>query len=203
MAEAKQIPTVKEEKPIEKQSALIFSDPAGNADKSCFFITPIGEDNSLTRRETDGIFVASVLPALEKCGIKEKNVNVSHKICASGRIDKQIMMHLFGDDLVIANLTEQNPNVMYELAIRHFTGKPVILIARKGTPYPFDVHNERTISFVNDIMGSKDLIIEIEKEIRALDNYKADNIIYESVKEDKIKEAISATKNYTIPSETK
>lgn len=34
---------------------------------------------------------------------------------------------------------------MYELALSHCTGKPVIMIAREGTELPFDIGAQRTI----------------------------------------------------------
>jgi len=44
-------------------------------------------------------------------------------------------------DLVIADLTENNPNVLFELGLRIAEDKPVALIRSKGTPAIFDVDN--------------------------------------------------------------
>lgn len=50
------------------------------------------------------------------------------------------------DPLVIADLTGRNPNVFYELAIRHAIRKPFIQIIHKGERIPFDVAGTRTIN---------------------------------------------------------
>ena len=49
------------------------------------------------------------------------------------------------DELVIADLSEHNPNVYYELAIRHAVRKPFIHIIQVGDKLPFDVQGMRII----------------------------------------------------------
>ena len=49
------------------------------------------------------------------------------------------MRDLQAADLVVADLTEANPNVYYELALRHATAKPFIHLARDRTKLPFDL----------------------------------------------------------------
>lgn len=44
-------------------------------------------------------------------------------------------------DLVIADLTDHNPNVLFELGIRMAKDKPVALIKASGTGRIFDVDN--------------------------------------------------------------
>lgn len=86
----------------------------------------------------------------------------------TGSITKQVMEEIYKSDLIIANLTNRNPNVMYELAFRHCLGKPVIQIAEDGTDLPFDIGTERTIPYVNDSKGVLELIekiIKFENEI--------------------------------------
>jgi hypothetical protein len=146
------------------------------APKTCFVVTPIGDDLSATRRSTDGILTAAIRPVLTEQGF---SVTAAHEIAASGSITNQIITRLLDDDLVIANLTELNPNVMYELAVRHAAHKPVITIAKEGTRLPFDVSPERTIFFTEDFMGLESLKIALSAAVQAsvLEN-EPDNPIY-------------------------
>jgi hypothetical protein len=121
-----------------------------DARKTCFVITPIGSAASPTRRSTDGLLAAAIRPVLEDLGY---DVVAAHEIAASGSITVQVIQQLIDADLVVANLTELNPNVMYELAMRHAMRKPVVSIAREGTPLPFDLAPERTIFFEEDYAG--------------------------------------------------
>jgi hypothetical protein len=49
--------------------------------------------------------------------------------------------------VLIADCTNRNPNVFYELGIAHTLGKPVILIAQSKDDIPFDVQYIRTILY--------------------------------------------------------
>jgi hypothetical protein len=62
-----------------------------------------------------------------------------------GIITSQVIQHVVNDALVIADLTERNPNVFYELAIRHALRKPLVQLIKKGEAIPFDVAGTRTI----------------------------------------------------------
>ena len=69
----------------------------------------------------------------------------SDAISESGYITTQIIKHLVEDALVIADLSGRNPNVFYELAIRHAKDKPVILMCQEGEDIPFDNAGLRVI----------------------------------------------------------
>ncbi len=56
-------------------------------------------------------------------------------------IQSTIVNRLLDDDLVIADLTEHNPNVLFELGMRMAFDKPTVLIKAKGTRAIFDVDN--------------------------------------------------------------
>lgn len=132
--------------------------------KKCFIVTPIGNVDDPIRRHIDGIINASIKPALEE----KYEIFVAHEITKIGSINKQVIEHIFKSDLVIANLTNKNPNVMYELAFRHCLGKPVIQIMEEGTILPFDIGTERTIPYKNDSLGAlelRDAIINFETAI--------------------------------------
>lgn len=132
--------------------------------KVCFVITPIGDDSSNIRRHIDGIIDQAIEPAI---GDKYE-IEVAHRKYEVGSINDRVIKSVIEADLVIANLTTTNPNVMYELAIRHSFGKPVIVIAEEQTKLPFDVVVENTIFYRNDPTGANELkqkLIEFEKSI--------------------------------------
>ena len=89
---------------------------------------------------------------------------VAHKISEPGSITKQVISEIYDSKLVIANLTNRNPNVMYELALRHAIGKPAIMIAEKGTLLPADIITQRTIFYQNDAKGVLELRDELKKD---------------------------------------
>ena len=65
---------------------------------------------------------------------------------------------------VHGDLTEERPNVYYELGLAHGLTKPVICVAREGTKLHFDVYGLKTLFF-----GSyRSLEEQLEKEVRAM-----------------------------------
>ena len=144
-----------------------------NKDK-CFIITPIGDDTDPIRRHIEGIIDAALRPALED----KYDLVVAHRICEPGSITKQIITEIYSAKLVVANLTNRNPNVMYELAFRHSLGKPVIMIAEKGTPLPSDIVMERTIFYQNDARGVIELRESIAAAEKEIDYDKTESPIY-------------------------
>ena len=133
-------------------------------EKKCFIITPIGNENSEIRRHIDGIIDAAIKPVIEdEYGYK---TDVAHRIDAPGNISKQVILEVYNCDLAIANLTGNNPNVMYELALRHCFGKPTIIIADSTTKLPADIIGERSIFYINDAQG----VIDLRKKLSSMVN---------------------------------
>ncbi|MBE5106469.1 hypothetical protein IGI01_14575 [Bacillus thuringiensis] len=164
-----------------------------NKDKTCFIITPIGDDQSDIRRAADGVIDAVITPELLKIGFSEENIKVAHRMANPGSINQQVIECILESDLAIANLTTLNPNVMYELAIRHAVRKPVIQLIQKGTKkLPFDIVEERTIFYENDMSG----VTELSRDLRAmlpfaLVDKEPDNPIYRVAKQKEIMKKIT------------
>lgn len=120
----------------------------------CFVIAPIGDSGSDNRQRTENLKEYVIKPVLE--GEIGLDVEIAHDIDEPGNINRQVMEKLFNAELVVADLTGHNPNVMYELAIRHATGEPVVTIARKGTTPPFDIGPQRTKFYELEFGGAED-----------------------------------------------
>ena len=158
--------------------------------KNCFIITPIGSDNSETRRKTDGIIKAVLEPVLSDLSF---NCIVAHQITESGSITRQVIKHLLEDELVVANLTGLNPNVMYELAVRHAKRSPVVVIAESGPILPFDIATERVIFYENDMAGVEELKPRLKKLIlNSIDKEEPDNPIYRVITDQTVLKNIEA-----------
>lgn len=62
-----------------------------------------------------------------------------------GMIGKQLIEHILKAPIVIADLSFHNPNVFYEICLRHTTRQPIVQIIRAADTIPFDVNQYRTI----------------------------------------------------------
>ena len=140
---------------------------ADNSEKICFVIAPIGESGSDIRKRSDQVLEHLIRPAVESCGYKAVRAD---EIAEPGIITNQIIRHVVDDPLVIADLTGQNANVFYELAIRHYIGKPLVQIINNVEDIPFDVGSMRTI-VVNhqDLDSVEKAKTEIQKQIQYLE----------------------------------
>ena len=128
--------------PAPSSGSLITSGDA-HFEATAFYITPIGEAGSEQRDHSD-LFLGSIVePALETLKLK---VIRADQIDRPGVITKQVIEYLFKSRLVIADLSYHNPNVFYELAIRHMLRKPVVQLMRGVDKIPFDVNQVRTIT---------------------------------------------------------
>jgi hypothetical protein len=135
--------------------------------KSCFIISPIGEENSEIRARADEVLEFIIMPVVREQ--LHYDVKRSDMIANPGLITNQVIQHIANDDLVIADLTGHNPNVYYELAIRHAVRKPLVQIILKGEVLPFDVKVMRTIQYDLTLPGVKAAKATLLGQIEAIE----------------------------------
>jgi hypothetical protein len=121
-------------------------------------LAPIGSPENQTYTDATQVFGTVIQPACSVFGIIPVR---SSDIRTPGEIPDQVYRALREWELVIADLTEANPNVMYELALRHVTGLCTIAIAEYKR-LPFDVGHIRTEQFVRSeagLLAGRELLI--------------------------------------------
>jgi len=73
-----------------------------------------------------------------------------------GSIITQIFDSLNSAEVVIADLTDRNANVFYELGVRHTLRDATILIAQRLEDVPFDLRQQAIIVYDWKISGNRD-----------------------------------------------
>jgi hypothetical protein len=131
----------------------------------CFVICPIGEVDSETRKNSDDVFEFIIREGLSPLGY---TVDRADMIAESGLITSQIIERIVSCDLVVADLTDHNANVFYELAIRHIVGKPFIHLIKAGQKIPFDVAASRTIVYSLDLVGARKASLEVRHQAQSV-----------------------------------
>ena len=136
-------------------------------EKVCFVIAPIGGRGSPSRHRSDQILRHIIKPVAELFGYRLVRADL---ISEPGMITDQIINYLIEAELVVADLTERNPNVFYELAVRHAVRKPVISMIGVGESIPFDVNQSRTLQVDHHDLDSVDECKRgLEEQIRSLE----------------------------------
>lgn len=93
----------------------------------------------------DKIYLDLIRPALEEEGFDVFRADQELK---AGEIRTDMFQELLLADLVIVDLTIDNPNVWYELGVRHaLRARGVVIIKSKRENMPFDVYTDRKLSY--------------------------------------------------------
>jgi hypothetical protein len=132
-------------------------------DRTCFVIGPIGGAFSKERRDADWLLEDIIKPVASS---EPFNLDVirSDRISVPGDINVQVINYVIDSRIVIADLSGGNPNVFYELALRHMSNAPVIHMIPKGTVPPFDISTFRCIKFSFDTVDERDVARKMLKE---------------------------------------
>lgn len=119
------------------ESGIQLKPGASKWDAICFYISPIGDEGSEARKHSDLFLSILVEPALKELGLE---VVRADKIAEPGMITTHVLEHIKHSRLVVADLSLLNPNVFYEMALRHSVKLPIVQIIRKADKLPFDVN---------------------------------------------------------------
>ena len=112
--------------------------------RTAFVISPIGNPGSESQRKANLALNFIFRKAFDE---GEWNVHRADDGDTPDSIGQHVIKSIVNADLVIADLTDHNPNVFYELAVAHGYRKPVVHMITTGQKIPFDLTDQRTISY--------------------------------------------------------
>ncbi|MEX2531419.1 MAG: nucleoside 2-deoxyribosyltransferase [Gemmatimonadota bacterium] len=110
--------------------------------------------------EFDDVYKLAIKPACEAAGAYCERVDEQ---MFEESILQRIYNQLAKADVVIADLSERNPNVFYETGYAHALGKPVILLTRSASDIPFDLKHHHHIIYGSSLSHLRD---ELEIRVR-------------------------------------
>lgn len=143
--------------------------------KTCFVVSPIGAEGSEIKINADRLFKYIISPVCESCGFEPVRVD---KINDSGSITQTIIDKLLSSELVIADITGQNPNVFYEMGYRKCTNKPIIHLRKKGEFIPFGINTLRTFEYdLTDLDNVEETKKRLEQTIATCSFESQDDIL--------------------------
>ncbi|MXV20131.1 hypothetical protein [Deinococcus xianganensis] len=135
--------------------------------KRAFVIMPFGA-------KFDTVYQKIISPPLQEAGYQ---VDRADSLSDRSNIIKKIIKGMNRADIIIADLTDNNPNVFYELGICHAMNKKVIMITQNIDVMPFDLKQYVLESYTKDI----DDVDKFHKSLQSLlQSISEDNIIFEN-----------------------
>jgi hypothetical protein len=132
--------------------------------KLCFVIMPFNEK------------LNPIYDTIIKVVLKDLKYNPlrADEIFKSKPIIDDIWLNIKKSKFLIADLTERNANVFYELGLAHALSKEVILLTQNLSDIPFDLRHYRIIVYKDSISGAdnlkavlKDFIIELNSNLKS------------------------------------
>jgi hypothetical protein len=153
------------------------SNPENSTPQSrlCFVIMPFSATQSCTEKRWTSIFENLIRPAVENAGL---NYVCRRSTARRGNIVAAIIEALRDAYVVIADLTDQNPNVFYELGVRHTLTNRTVLLAQDQKfipfdlrPYAYHVYDWRTAKGKQQFATKlRELLIDVDKSPDRADN---------------------------------
>jgi hypothetical protein len=133
--------------------------------KTCFVVMAIGEQSfegtTFTSASLKSKYDDLIKEAIHKARPSLEVVRAD-EVSLPGTITTDIITRLMHSDYVVADVTFPNPNVFYELGLRHACRTGTIIIRDKAGPrVPFDIAHLRYVEYENTTAGLKALSIQL------------------------------------------
>lgn len=131
--------------------------------KNSFVIMPFGK--SETEKSVSKAIFAKIASVAAKKGLLCRRAD---DVLKPGNVIKEVVRDCHSADIVIADLTDQNPNVFYELGVRHSLRAGTILITQKVESVPFDLRGSRLIQYGTSFVDMDAFLNDLEQALDQL-----------------------------------
>jgi len=136
-------------------AALPTSDRFEELEKTCFIIMPFGKKDVGGREvDFDAIYKEIFEPAItavktpENAALIPKRTDVD---AFSGSINQEMFEYIMYSRLAFADISGFNPNVFYEIGVRHSAQESgTVLFRQTGHPIPFDITTIKIFEYAHE-----------------------------------------------------
>ncbi|HEV2259713.1 MAG TPA: tetratricopeptide repeat protein [Streptosporangiaceae bacterium] len=142
---------------------------------------PFGGEDEERQKHFLGVYQTILAAAAQRAGYVPKRSDLGG---GPGNITGGIILDLLNADVVIADLTGGNANVLFELGIRHvFRKNGTVHVVDSTRQIPFDIQQYRAIKYTTDLADIPDVIDRIVDSIKQREEQVglSDNPVHDTV----------------------
>ena len=116
-------------------------------------------------------FKADMLPVYEDhikptCASMGLTVRRADDFFTANAVIQDVWKAIVSARFIVADCTDRNPNVFYEIGLAHTIGKPTILITQKSEDVPFDLRHLRYISYQLTPRGMREFETKFKETVQ-------------------------------------
>lgn len=118
------------------------------ASNDCFIIMPIADPDGYDKGHFKKVYEDLFRVACDKSGFHAIRAD---EVQQTNLIHLDILQKLIASPMAICDLSNRNPNVLFELGLRQAFDKPTVLVQECGTPKIFDISPLRYTEYRKDL----------------------------------------------------
>jgi hypothetical protein len=136
----------------------------GDNSPTCGVIMPISSTSNQTEQHWSDV-QKLLHRAISEAEFSPVNVWTNE---LTDRVSERIVGNIYSHDIVVADISDLNPNVMLELGLRLASKKPTIVVVNSGGTIPFDIRDFHAIHYPADlnILGMEEFFSALQESLK-------------------------------------
>ncbi len=143
-------------------------------DKKCFVIMPFTDPDGYENGHFDNVYQYLIKPACEDAGLEAVREDDDER---SKVIHHSMIKKIMDYPYAICDISSKNPNVLYELGVRHAIEKNVVIIKDNKTESIFNINIQNIINYDLDVSKLDEAKEKIKTQLLNTDNDSDQSII--------------------------